>query len=55
MRAIIILIALLVSSCSGHLVVWNMMDIIGLAITAIALGVALILILIAFVKSKISA
>jgi small-conductance mechanosensitive channel len=45
----------LFSSCSGHIVVWNMKDIIGISILGLIIVVVAILFLIAWVQDKINA
>ena len=50
-----VLCLVIFSSCSGHMIVWNMKDIIGLSILGLAIVVIAILFLIAWVQDKINA
>ena len=45
----------LLSSCSGQIVFWNMKDIIGLSILGLIIVVFVILLLIAWIQNKIKA
>jgi Ca2+/Na+ antiporter len=53
--AYVLLCLVLFSSCSGHIVVWNMKDIIGLSLLGLIIVVVSVLFIIAWAQDKINA